>query len=246
MRIFVLAFCVIFAAGGATAKTPTWPDPYWNIPGDFCATKYPKMQCCEGRDDPCNVPILGTLCYCDTFCNRTENSDCCPDYWTHCAGLEADDLQYAVGRPEEVVKPPPGTCPKGATLINDPSNPSCELNGRTYGVREVFMDNCNACRCQPVPGHAHCMEPMCEKNFCLVDENLIAQLEATPGLGWRPARNYSQFWSRTLDEGLRKRLGTTEPRRPVSSRVSITNRRPTDCTLKSMMETERRFNWLLQ
>ena len=70
------------------ALTPSWPNPYWNIPGDYCRAKYEKMNCCNGRQDPCSVEILGTLCYCDTFCNRTDNSDCCPDYFTHCAGLQ--------------------------------------------------------------------------------------------------------------------------------------------------------------
>ncbi len=52
------------------ADTPPWPNPYWDIPGDYCRAKYPAGLCCQGRNDPCSVPILGTLCYCDTFCNR--------------------------------------------------------------------------------------------------------------------------------------------------------------------------------
>jgi hypothetical protein len=51
------------------------------------------------------VPILGTLCYCDNFCNRTESSDCCPDYFSHCEGLDNDKLQFAEQAPEELVRP---------------------------------------------------------------------------------------------------------------------------------------------
>ena len=87
-------------------KTPGWPSPYWDIPGDFCRARYHEQRCCEGRNDPCSVPIMGTLCYCDNFCNRTDSSDCCPDYFSHCEGLNGDDkFQFAEGAPEEIVRP---------------------------------------------------------------------------------------------------------------------------------------------
>lgn len=31
---------------------------------------------------------LGTLCYCDEFCDRHINPDCCPDYESHCKGIQ--------------------------------------------------------------------------------------------------------------------------------------------------------------
>ena len=46
-----------------------------------------RDPCCTGRYDDCSQPILGTLCYCDEFCNRTKNPDCCPDYWEACLGI---------------------------------------------------------------------------------------------------------------------------------------------------------------
>lgn len=30
-----------------------------------------------------------TLCYCDAFCDRAVNGDCCPDYESFCLGIEA-------------------------------------------------------------------------------------------------------------------------------------------------------------
>lgn len=87
----------------ADALTPSWPSPYWNIPGDYCKAKYPSMNCCNGRKDPCSVEILGTLCYCDTFCNRTHNSDCCPDYFTHCEGLPP--VNFEQEKPHEIARP---------------------------------------------------------------------------------------------------------------------------------------------
>ena len=54
-------------------------DPF----GSYCQR---RGGCCPGRDDLCTVPYLDTICYCDLFCNRTV-SDCCPDFWGHCLGI---------------------------------------------------------------------------------------------------------------------------------------------------------------
>ena len=55
-------------------------DPF----GSYCQR---RGGCCPGRDDLCTVPYLDTICYCDLFCNRTV-SDCCPDFWGRCLGIE--------------------------------------------------------------------------------------------------------------------------------------------------------------
>ena len=131
----------------AAADTPPWPNPYWDIPGDYCRARYPAGRCCTGRDDPCSVPILGTLCYCDTFCNRTRNSDCCPDYFTHCEGL--DDYEYyatsTMGPPVELTQPggwgSGDGCPGGNQ--RDPQNPQCIHEGRYYTPRDTVKKNCN-------------------------------------------------------------------------------------------------------
>ncbi|KAL1467867.1 hypothetical protein MTO96_041859 [Rhipicephalus appendiculatus] len=56
-----------------------------DLVGDFCAAR--RDPCCRGRMDDCSVPILGTLCYCDVFCERPGNGDCCPDYPRVCKGI---------------------------------------------------------------------------------------------------------------------------------------------------------------
>lgn len=64
------------------------PD-YSGLPtGPYCASRYPGGRCCPGRQDECSAPILTTLCYCDDFCDRSREEDCCPDYWYHCKGIE--------------------------------------------------------------------------------------------------------------------------------------------------------------
>uniref|UniRef100_A0A2K6V900 Tubulointerstitial nephritis antigen like 1 n=1 Tax=Saimiri boliviensis boliviensis TaxID=39432 RepID=A0A2K6V900_SAIBB len=75
--------------------------------------------CCRGRADDCALPYLGTICYCDLFCNRTV-SDCCPDFWDFCLGV-----------------PPPF-----------PPIQGCMHGGRIYPVLGTYWDNCNRCTCQ--------------------------------------------------------------------------------------------------
>lgn len=59
-------------------------------PGPYCAGRYPTMRCCEGRQDECSAPILSTTCYCDDFCDRDREEDCCPDYYSHCKGMPTE------------------------------------------------------------------------------------------------------------------------------------------------------------
>ena len=66
----------------------------------------------------------------------------------------------------------------------------------------------NNSKCQVSLSNPNCMDWMCETEECLIDikvyDNLI-QSQTT--LDWIPS-NYSQFWGRTLQEGLNGKLGT--------------------------------------
>lgn len=57
-----------------------------DVAGPYCATR--PTGCCKGRQDDCSVPILGTLCYCDDFCNHTRSEDCCPDFLPFCKHID--------------------------------------------------------------------------------------------------------------------------------------------------------------
>ncbi|GFR86895.1 tubulointerstitial nephritis antigen-like [Elysia marginata] len=77
--LLVLACCCLHTSNAFYVE---WgPD----LEGPWCATRPAGEDCCTGRDDECGVPILGTVCYCDVFCNDTAY-DCCPDYFPHCHG----------------------------------------------------------------------------------------------------------------------------------------------------------------
>ncbi|XP_018424168.1 PREDICTED: somatomedin-B and thrombospondin type-1 domain-containing protein-like [Nanorana parkeri] len=56
------------------------------VPGGrgICARRgHPR--CCPGRNNACTgVSPTGTMCYCDTYCQRS--ADCCEDYGVQCGG----------------------------------------------------------------------------------------------------------------------------------------------------------------
>ena len=52
------------------------------------------------------------------------------------------------------------------------------------------------------------MESLCETEECLINQELYDNLlQSSTTLDWS-ASNYSQFWGRTLQEGLNGKLGT--------------------------------------
>ncbi|XP_054270596.1 tubulointerstitial nephritis antigen-like [Macrosteles quadrilineatus] len=152
-----------------------------DIPGRFCETR--RTQCCAAREDDCSVPVMGTLCYCDQFCDRPNGDDCCPDYAYVCLNA---------------TRPTVAPITKG-----------CSYKGRNYNEGTGVKINCNECKCQKVcTAPRNCrLEMSCTQNRCLVDPAAITAVNQDRFAGWK-ASNYSQFWGRTLDEGLSRRLGT--------------------------------------
>lgn len=64
---------------------------------------------------------------------------------------------------------------------------------------------------------------ICEQDPCLMDENMINDINGqSRNLGWS-AKNYSIFYGRKLRDGLSLRLGTFEPRVRVRSMSRISN-----------------------
>lgn len=154
-------------------------------PGPYCATRYPAYRCCQGRQDECSAPILETTCYCDDFCDRKREEDCCPDYYSHCKGITEPPL-------EEIKL--------------------CWHDGRIYNHSQVFMVNCNQCKCSLLGRRA---EVLCEENRCLIEPDFVKELDLESNtLGWTPG-NYTKFWGRTLQEGIRYRLGTLNPSQSI-------------------------------
>lgn len=165
-----------------------------DLAGDFCAT----VGCCaERRDEGCSAPILGTMCYCDDFChvNRTGSEDCCPDYMSFCKGV--------------VESPPPEPLLSAELKYTD--KPYC-IHG------EVTIINCNACRCQKTNDNPTLT---CGHNECLIDPLLLDTIRNQGHqFGWT-AKNYSAFWGRTYDDGLKWRLGTLQPPEEILQMVPL-------------------------
>lgn len=65
---------------------------------------------------------------------------------------------------------------------------------------------------------------MCDQNVCLLDDDLIHNVNSIAStLGWRAA-NYTEFWGRKYTEGLELRLGTKEPTRKVKAMTKLSNK----------------------
>ncbi|XP_043190072.1 uncharacterized peptidase C1-like protein F26E4.3 [Amphibalanus amphitrite] len=94
------------------------PD-YSDLPGKYCEKRRENSRCCANRTDECSVAILGTVCYCDEFCDRGLSGDCCPDYFALC----------------QSAPPPP------------PATRDCLYKGQTLPYGTTVMDNCNPCAC---------------------------------------------------------------------------------------------------
>ncbi|XP_056640720.1 tubulointerstitial nephritis antigen-like [Diorhabda sublineata] len=105
-------------------------DDFADLRGPYCE----NIGCCSSRRDSCSVPIIGTLCYCDEFCNSTRVNDCCPDYWSHCRGI-----------PFPEPAPPPLT--------------SCKYQDRALRQNDTVQDNCNKCVCER--GDLMCEQNVC-------------------------------------------------------------------------------------
>ncbi|KAH7975073.1 hypothetical protein HPB49_023311 [Dermacentor silvarum] len=166
----VLLWCLV------TSTLAIDPD----LVGDFCAAR--RDPCCRGRMDDCSVPILGTVCYCDVFCERPGNGDCCPDYPRVCKGI---------------IEPPPQVVQL-----------ECVVDGARYYVGQTVNVDCNRCTCRNVSDrHA---QLQCEDRVCINRQELIRQIN-NGNFGWQ-ATNYSFFQGKLLDEGIRYRLGTPPTR----------------------------------
>ena len=88
---------------------------------------------------------------------RPENSDCCPDYFSHCDGHQEEDkeedeeedkeedrLEYQVGASPETMRKP-ARCEHGGMSVR---SPHCTYHGLTMALGHSVMDNCNNCTCQ--------------------------------------------------------------------------------------------------
>ncbi|XP_049763457.1 tubulointerstitial nephritis antigen-like [Schistocerca cancellata] len=147
------------AALGASLLVAVGGADYSDLRGPYCATRGTRGTCCPNRQDDCSVPILGTLCYCDDFCNRTNSEDCCPDYWSFCKGI--------IPPPEPVRE--------------------CYHNGRYYVYGETVKINCNECKCQSMGGRLEllCEQSQC----LVDPEIIQGVNADTYRLGWRASNH---------------------------------------------------------
>ncbi|XP_042204646.1 uncharacterized peptidase C1-like protein F26E4.3 [Homarus americanus] len=181
-------------------------DSFADLKGDYCRVRRPT-SCCDGRYDDCSMPIRGTRCYCDQFCNRTSNPDCCPDYWELCLGF----------RPL------------------DPLLDACFKDGVVIPVGQSYKFNCNECKCQGG-------QLLCDTDPCMIDEQVIENVNrGQRQYTWR-ASNYSAFWGRKARDGLLLRTGTHNPE-ALSMKMYPILLRPELSRIPSRFDVRNKRDW---
>lgn len=106
---------------------------------------------------------------------RTVNSDCCPDYASHCKGesLSSDALQYQTAvSPGSVTMP--SDCQYGVLNI---SRPQCQYHGTVVREGDSVRDNCNTCKCEISETHQGCMDILCSTYQCVLETSVYEELE---------------------------------------------------------------------
>lgn len=81
----------------------------------------------------------------------------------------------------------------------------CEHNNRPYPPGETRKENCNTCTCV-IESQTNTTKWDCEAKTCLMDDDIVRNVNQRR-LSWRAA-NYSEFYGRTLEDGLIYKLGT--------------------------------------
>lgn len=97
-------------------------------------------------------------------------------------------------------------------IVEPDINRTCYYEGRYWQENEKWMDNCNTCSCVFMTDH---MDVECTMHECLINDQLIAEVNRNERIrGWRAGR-VEPFWSHRLSEGYEKKMGTLYARRPV-------------------------------
>lgn len=191
--LLLLSMLIASLSRGVSGQYTVEPGYFDDFAGQkFCATRERTREgtCCADRIDECSVPIAGTLCYCDEFCDQHINPDCCPDYFSFCKGLAP---------PPEIHR--------------------CFVNQTYINVFSEVKVNCNLCKCV-MAGRSNATLD-CERDVCLSEPDVVEEINRNVrSLGWK-AYNYPEFYGKKLQEGLKYRLGTLEPRFRVKTMTRL-------------------------
>lgn len=136
-----------------TTTTTVSAKNFDGIQGSFCGSR--PRGCCPDRRDDCSVPIEGTRCYCDDFCDRNED-DCCPDFFYVCRNITTP------APPEPIAQ--------------------CWVKGVGIPQGNTVRINCNECKCQLM---GHSVEMMCEQNECIINPTILTVVNEDRYAGWR-------------------------------------------------------------
>ncbi|XP_026692608.2 tubulointerstitial nephritis antigen isoform X2 [Ciona intestinalis] len=177
-----------------------------------------REPCCKGRNENCRVGSNGEFCYCDEFCNRPPQPDCCIDYSQICSRfslLATPSVTLSVStstEPQTTNSPITSTTQLRSlstfttqTTTHLPiSETVCFFDGVGYRLGSKKRRNCNVCICENVINGY--FQFNCEENVCLVRPNVIEAINEGD-FGWT-ASNFTFLWGLTQLEGYNYKLGT--------------------------------------
>ncbi|PAV59663.1 hypothetical protein WR25_21256 [Diploscapter pachys] len=104
------------------------------------------------------------------------------------------------------------TCRGQADVPRALSGSECTLNGVRYYEGDEIKQNCESCICLYGVWK-------CDETACLIQPDILERINSGR-YSWT-GRNYSQFWGRTLADGIQYRLGTLFPERSVQNMNEI-------------------------
>lgn len=107
-------------------------------------------------------------------------------------------------------------CPDYWSFCHGQSDPqpiqTCVVRqGKVVGK---IKENCIECECKSENNYSNPVWVCDNRTTCLIESNIIETINREYPYGWT-ASNYSEFWGRTLADGVGKRLGTLPPQRFV-------------------------------
>ncbi|TKR92570.1 hypothetical protein L596_007198 [Steinernema carpocapsae] len=101
---------------------------------------------------------------------------------------------------------------RGENIDNLRELKDCTHDGIRYYEHDRIKKNCQTCTCIRNKWR-------CEEETCMIQEDILNKVQHGR-FSWT-ARNYSMFWGRSLEDGIRHRLGTLFPEKSVQNMNEI-------------------------
>ncbi|KAK3089104.1 hypothetical protein FSP39_000846 [Pinctada imbricata] len=192
-----------------------------DLVGPYCGTR--DDVCCPSRDDECMVPILDTSVTVTSSVIRHHLTVVLTTGVYVRTRNPLPPLQDTtfLARWDEKVRRANAIPSLSSSYLDIRYEAGCRKHGREYAGGDVIEDNCNTCTCAQEPLLGGVYNWKCTNHICLIQPDLLRKINDGQ-FGWK-AGNYSSFWGKTLDDGIRYKLGTLPPDTAVMNMTAVQN-----------------------